>query len=359
MTVILRPEIATLPPYRQGKQASPGSFKLSSNENPAAPHPAIVEAIGASSWNRYPDASATLLREALAQRHGVTIDEVHVGAGSVALLHQFIQAAAGPGDEVVYAWRSFEAYPGIVTIAGAQSARVPLRVGGRHDPEAMLAAISGRTRVVLVCTPNNPTGPIVTEEEFAGFMARVPDTVLVILDEAYREFVDRPDAVDGVPLLERHPNLVVLRTFSKAYGLAGLRVGYAIGAPYLLDAARAAQISLSMTEPAQRAALAALEHEAEILVGVQELRERRARVVAALAEQGWRIPDAQGNFVWLPTGERTAQAEAVLERHGIVARVFAPEGIRVSIGEEESVAPLLTAAAELVETLHLGSEAHG
>jgi histidinol-phosphate aminotransferase len=179
--------------------------------------------------------------------------------------------------------------------------------------------------------------------------------VLVLLDEAYREFVTDPAAVDGIPLLKKYPNLVVLRTFSKAYGLAGLRVGYAVGPAYILDAARATAVPLSVTEPAQRAALAALDNESELLERVAVLIGRRAAVVAGLADGGWTgelaIPAAQGNFVWLPTGENTAAAAELLEAGGIVARVFPPDGIRVSIGEAESVETLLRAAARVVETL--------
>jgi histidinol-phosphate aminotransferase len=228
---------------------------------------------------------------------------------------------------------------------------VPNRADGGHDLDAMAAAITDRTRVILVCTPNNPTSVIVTAADFERFMDSVPDTVLVLLDEAYREFVTDPDAVNGLPLLERYPNLVVLRTFSKAYGLAGLRVGYAIGPAYILDAARATAIALSVIEPAQRAAVAALDHEDEYRAQVAELVERRDRIRDALRAQGWQLPEPQGNFVWLPTGEQTAAAAEVLEAHGIVARVFAPEGIRVSVGEEESVEKLLRAAEKVVSTL--------
>ncbi|CAN5225132.1 histidinol-phosphate transaminase [soil metagenome] len=357
MPVTLRPEIAALAPYRQGRPAPADAFKLSSNESPFPPLPAVLAAISDSSYNRYPDGAATALRVQLAERFGVSVDEVHVGAGSVSILHALVQAAASTGDEVLYAWRSFEAYPGMVTVAGATSVHVPNQRDGRHDLAAMAAAVTDRTRAVIVCSPNNPTSTIVTGAEFEAFMASVPETVLVLLDEAYREFVTDPDAVEGIPLLERYPNLVVLRTFSKAYGLAGLRVGYAIGPAYVLDAARAASIALSVTEPAQRAALAALESESErvLLAQVAELNERRARIVQELAGQGWdgewAVPTPQGNFVWLPTGAHTVAAAEVLEAHGIVARVFAPEGIRVSIGEAESVDKLLAATAEVVATL--------
>ena len=349
--MVLRSEIAALAPYRQGRAAAADAFKLSSNENPFPPLPGVLEAIAASSLNRYPDAGATALRVRLADRIGVSVDEVHVGAGSVAILQQLIQAAAGPGDEVLYAWRSFEAYPGLVAVAGATSVTVPVLSDGRHDLDAMAAAVTDRTRVVIVCTPNNPTSAIVTTAEFEAFMAEVPETVLVLLDEAYAEFVTDAHAVDGFSLLERYPNLVVLRTFSKAYGLAGLRVGYAAGPSYVLDAARSAAIPLSVTEPAQRAALAALDAERSLLDQVAVLVERRDRVRDGLRSAGWDIPEPQGNFVWLATGDDTAEAGMVFERHGIVTRVFAPDGIRISIGEEESVDKLLAAAAEVVATL--------
>lgn len=351
MAVILRPEIAALAPYRQGRPAPADAFKLSSNENPAPPHPAVLEAVATASLNRYPDGAATELRARLAERVGLTIDEIHVGAGSASILQQLFQAAAGPGDEIVYAWRSFEAYPGFVKVAGATSIQVPNAPGGRHDLDAIAAAVTDRTRVVVVCSPNNPTGPIVTAAEFAAFIEKIPETVLVLLDEAYREFVTDPHAVDGLAELERRPNLVVLRTFSKAYGLAGLRVGWAAGASYILDAARSAAIPLQVQETAQLAALAALEVEDEILVGVTGLIERRERVVAGLRELGWTLPEAQGNFVWLATGEETTAVAGMLEDDGIVGRVFAGEGIRVSIGEEGSVDRLLSSAARVVATL--------
>jgi histidinol-phosphate aminotransferase len=346
--VRLRPEIAALPPYRQGKQAAADAFKLSSNENPFEPLPGVVEALrGAVAVNRYPDASAAALRAALADKWGVTTDEVHVGAGSVSLLNQFVLAAAAPGDEVVYAWRSFEAYPGIVTVSGATSVPVPLRADGSHDLDAMAAAVTDRTRLVIVCSPNNPTGTTVSTHDFETFMAAVPSDLLVVLDEAYAEFVTADDAVRGGSLTERHPNLVVLRTFSKAYGLAALRVGYAIGASSVLDAARATAIPLSVTEQGQAAALASLELEGELLERVARLATLRDQVRQALLDQGWSVPDAQGNFVWLATGDDTARAAEVFERHGIVVRAFAPEGVRITIGEPASVDGLLRAAREL------------
>jgi histidinol-phosphate aminotransferase len=356
MAVTLRPEIAALPPYRQGRAAAAEAFKLSSNENPSPTHPAILAAIAESNLNRYPDGAATLLRARLAERAGVSIDELHVAAGSASILYQLVQAAAGPGDEVVYAWRSFEAYPLLVTVAGATSIQVPNLPGGRHDLDAMAAAITDRTRVVIVCSPNNPTSTIVTTAEFTAFMAKVPPTVMVILDEAYFEFVTDPHAVSGLVELDNHPNLVVLRTFSKAFGLAGLRVGWAVGPSYILDAARSAAIPLAVTEPAQRAAIAALDVEADLLAGVDELIERRTRVYEGLLAAGLVVPEPHGNFVWIAAGAETSAVAAVLEDDGIIGRVLGSDGIRVSIGEEESVERLLESAARVVATLPQAAE---
>jgi histidinol-phosphate aminotransferase len=348
----LRPEIAALPAYKQGKPAAAGGYKLSSNENPFPPHPAVLAALReAEDVNRYPDASALPLREELAARFGVTADEVHVGAGSVSLISQFITAAAGAGDEVVFPWRSFEAYPGLVVIAGATPVPVPLRADGGHDLDEMARRISDRTRVVLVCSPNNPTGVVVTRAEFERFMQSVPSDLLVLLDEAYAEFVRDPDAVDGRELIGRYPNLVVLRTFSKAWGLAGLRLGYGIGPEYVLDAARAAALPLSVTSAAQHAGLAALAHEEDLLERVEHIVTRRDAVLAGLRATGLDVPEAQGNFVWLGLGEDTALAAGILEAGAIVARVFPGEGVRISIGEAESVDQLLTASEEIVRNL--------
>jgi histidinol-phosphate aminotransferase len=341
-------------PYRQGRAAAEDAFKLSSNENPFPPLPAVLEAIAESSINRYPEGSAAALRELLGARHGISAEQVQVGAGSVSVLAQLISAAAAAGDEVVYSWRSFEAYPLLVSTAGATSVRVPNTPDHRHDLNAMAAAVTDRTRVVIVCSPNNPTSTIVTHDEFVAFMAQVASDVLVILDEAYIEFVDDVSAVRGTPLIGDYPNLVVLRTFSKAYGLAGLRVGYAIGAEYVMDAARSVAIPLSVTEPAQRAAIASLKHESELLDRVARLNRVRDQIWRGLVAQGWEIPQPHGNFVWLPTGAETTEAAEVFSRNGIVTRPLV-EGLRVSVGEAESVEKLLRASAEVVSMRRTGS----
>ncbi len=356
--VRLRPEIETLQPYRQGRPAADDAFKLSSNENPFEPLPSVLASLPLGAINRYPDATAGALRAILARRYGVEPGQVQVGAGSVSVLAQLITAAAAPGDEVVYSWRSFEAYPGLVTTAGATSVQVPNTADHGHDLPAMLAAINDRTRVVIVCSPNNPTSTVVSRAQFVDFMSAVPASVLVVLDEAYAEFVVDPDAVRGSTLLGDYPNLVLLRTFSKAYGLAGLRVGYAVGPEYVMDAARAVAIPLSVTGLAQQAAIASLEHEDELLERVARIKEVRQRIVDGLSAQGWRIPEPHGNFVWLPTGENTAAAAEVFARHSIVARALV-DGLRISVGEAESVDKLLSASAEVVGMRRTPSTAAG
>ncbi|WP_460775281.1 histidinol-phosphate transaminase [Microbacterium sp. GXF7504] len=353
--VRVRADIAALPAYKQGKPAGADAFKLSSNENPFDPLPSVLDAMRAhGAVNRYPDSAAGRLSARLAERYGVAPEEVHVGAGSVSILYQLVQAVAGPGDEVVYAWRSFEAYPLLAIAAGATRIEVPLRADGTHDLDAMAAAVTDRTRAVIVCSPNNPTGTVVTQDAFDAFVARIPEDVLVILDEAYAEFVTDGDAVDGLRAGVTRPNVVVLRTFSKAYGLAALRVGYAIGHRRVLDAARATAIPFSVTSPAQEAAIASLDAEAELLERVRVIVERRDRLAEALRGLGWDVPEAQGNFVWLPTGDETVAAAAAFDEGGIIVRAFVGDGMRISVGEEESVEKVTRIAASVVERLPEG-----
>lgn len=349
-SVRLRPEIAALQAYRQGRAANANAYKLSSNENPFDPLPGVAAAVrAAADFNRYPDASALDLRERIAERFGTDADEIHIGAGSVSILAQLILATSGPGDEVVYSWRSFEAYPGLVTVAGATSVHVPNDADHRHDVKAMADAVTDQTRMVIVCTPNNPTSTIVTADEFEYLMSRVPEHCLVVLDEAYAEFVSDATAVHGLPLRKHYPNLVVLRTFSKAYGLAGLRIGYAVGPSGILDAARSTAIPLSVTSQATAGAHASLDAEEALLERVHQIAVRRDAVWEELVGQGWPIPRPHGNFLWLPTADGTNDVAERLLDAGLVTRPFHPDGIRVSIGEDESVERLLMVLKELVE----------
>ncbi len=338
----VRPVVLDIPAYVPGRPPAPRegvtTYKLSSNENPNAPLPGVLEAAveAAGSMNRYPDMGCTALYEALAARLGVPTTHLAAGTGSVAVLYHLLQAFCEAGDEVVYAWRSFEAYPIAVAVTGATSVRVPLTSDARHDLDAMAAAVTERTKVVIVCSPNNPTGPAVTRSELEAFLAKVPAHVVVVLDEAYREFVRSEDPFDGVEVYRDRENVVAMRTFAKAYGLAGFRVGYAVAPEPIAAAVRACALPFGVSSVAQAAALASLEREPELLARVEGVVAERERVVSALREQGWPIPDAQGNFVWLALGDRTAGFAAAAEEAGIMVRPFAGEGVRVTIGEREA-----------------------
>ena len=335
--VPLRAVVQQIPAYVPGARVAAGaqSYKLSSNENPYPPLEPVRRAVEAAAvqLNRYPDMFATELGEALAAKHGVDPSAVVPGCGSVAVLGHVLEAFCDAGAEVVHAWRSFEAYPILVRLQGALPVEVPLVADGRHDLPAMAAAVTDRTRVVLVCSPNNPTGPAVRHDELVTFLAAVPTDVLVVLDEAYVEFVRQDDALRSAEILAAHPNVVLLRTFSKAYGLAALRVGYAVTHPDLARGIRTASTPFGVNHLAQVGALASLEAEAALLERVDAVVAERTRVVADLRAQGWTIPDAQGNFVWLPTGPRTVECANGAMRHGGLVRPFAGEGLRISIGE--------------------------
>ncbi len=349
----VRAAVRALPAYVPGRPpaARPGvrTYKLSSNENPHDPLPGVLEVAveAAGRMNRYPDMGCTELYAALADRLAVPVERLAAGTGSVAVLYHLLQAFCEPGDEVVYAWRSFEAYPIAVAVPGAVSVQVPLTADARHDLDAMADAITERTRVVLVCSPNNPTGPAVRRAELEAFLDRVPSHVLVVLDEAYREFVRDEDPFDGVEVQRSRANVVAMRTFAKAYGLAGFRVGYVVAAEPVAAAVRACALPFGVSSVAQAAAVASLAREDELLARVDRIVDERTRVADALRAQGWAVPDAQGNFVWLPLGERAAAFAAAAEEAGVMVRPFAGDGVRVSIGEPTGNDVLLEVAGRL------------
>ncbi|POX61336.1 histidinol-phosphate transaminase [Streptomyces sp. Ru62] len=345
----LRAELEGIPTYKPGKPAAAGgpvAYKLSSNENPYPPLPGVLESVSAAAcdFNRYPDMACTGLMNELSDRFGVPLSDLATGTGSVGVAQQLIQATSGPGDEVIYAWRSFEAYPIITQISGARSVQVPLTSGDVHDLDAMADAITDRTRLIFVCNPNNPTGTVVRRAELERFLDRVPADVLVVLDEAYREFIRDPEVPDGVELYRKRPNVCVLRTFSKAYGLAGLRVGFAIAHEPVAAALRKTAVPFGVSQLAQEAAIASLRAEDELLGRVGSLVCERTRVVDALRAQGWTVPETQANFVWLRLGESTVPFAQVCEEHGVVIRPFPGEGVRVTIGEAEANDIFLKAA---------------
>jgi histidinol-phosphate aminotransferase len=336
-----RAALDSIPSYKAGKPPAGGagpSYKLSSNENPYPPLPGVVAAATAAveGMNRYPDMSVRALHEAIAARHRVGVDQVATGAGSVAVFYHLLQALCAEGDEVVYAWRSFEAYPIAVGLTGARSVTVPVDADARHDLRAMADAVTDATKVVVVCSPNNPTGTAVHRDELLELFDAVPGHVMVVLDEAYREFVTDPDSVDGLEIARGRDNVVVLRTFSKAYGLAGLRVGYGIGTPEVADAIRKCALPFGVSQVAQNAAIASLQAEAELFERVDALVKERERVTTALRDMGWDIPDAQGNFLWFRLGEATLDFAAACDEAGVAVRPFAGDGARVSVGEPEA-----------------------
>ena len=345
--VRLRAAIAGLPAYKAGKPPEPfvgTAYKLSSNENPYPPLPGVLATAvaAAEEINRYPDFGSALLIDEIAKFTGVPAERVAVGTGSVGVLQQLVQATAGPGDEVLFAWRSFEAYPIITQIAGATAVTVPLRADETHDLDAMAAALTERTRLVLVCNPNNPTGAIVPRDELECFLDRVPEDVLVVLDEAYVEFVRDEDYPDGVAISLDRTNVCVLRTFSKAYGLAGLRVGYAVGPEPVAAALRACAVPFGVNIVAQAAAVESLRSQDALMERVDALVEERTRVLAALREidlagrYGVDLYDSQANFVWLRLGERSVDFAQACDAIGVTVRPYAPDGVRVTIGEQEA-----------------------
>ncbi|GII80667.1 putative phenylalanine aminotransferase [Sphaerisporangium rufum] len=339
-----------LPVYRPGKavvSAEGRSYKLSSNECPYDPLPSVVEAIAAAARevHRYPDAGCVRLTEALAARYGVPPEHVALGAGSVTVAQQLLETVGEPGAEVIYAWRSFEAYPLLADLSGVTSVRVPL-AAETHDLAAMAEAITPATRMIFVCNPNNPTGTANRAAELTAFLDRVPDDVLVVLDEAYREYVRDAGVPDGLGLYAERPNVAVLRTFSKAYGLAGLRVGYLIGHEPVATAVRKTMVPFAVNSIAQAAAIASLAAEDELLERVEAVVGERTRVREALLGQGWTVPPTEANFVWLRLGERTGEFAERCAVDGVAVRPYGAEGVRVSIGTPEANDAFLAAAGE-------------
>lgn len=348
----LLPQVHALPRYVPGARPQEGRrvVKLSSNEMPHPALPGVAEAAAAATDDagRYPDMASVDLVGALAERHGVAPDSVVVGGGSTAVLETILRATCAPGDEVVAAWRSFEAYPIAVQVTGARLVTVPVDDFGRHRPDAMIEAITDRTRVMLVCSPNNPTGPALTRTELVAALDRIPRRVLVLLDEAYIDFVTADDPTDGPSLIDEHPNLVVLRTFSKAYSLAGMRVGYALGHPELMSGIRAASTPFGVSAPAQAAAVAALDQQEEVRRRVAEVVVERERLVAGLRALGIDVPDAQGNFVWLPLGGRTTDFAAAAGDAGLLVRPFPGEGVRITAAEPADTDAVIAVAAQFL-----------
>lgn len=352
-SIPVRPVFDTLPSYAAGKPPAPVEgltrYKLSSNENPLGPVPEVARVLAEfDAVHRYPDPLSTALRTALSGQLGVDAEDIVTGAGSLGALNQILKTFAGVNadgvqDEVIYAWRSFEAYPILVGIMGARSVQVPNLPDGAHDLDAMAAAVTDRTRLILVCTPNNPTGPAVTESQIRSFLAKVPATVPVVIDEAYFEFCaassipeGEEPPLNGLDIYRDYPNVIILRTFSKAQGLAGLRVGYSISHPQITRHLRVAATPFAVSALAERAAVASIKHQEAVMARVRHIVAERERVTARLRELGYEFPSTYANFVWLPLGERTGEFVDLMNRNALSVRAFGSEGVRVSIGEVEA-----------------------
>ncbi|GAB3796821.1 histidinol-phosphate transaminase [Micromonospora zhanjiangensis] len=351
---LTRPDLDVLPNYVPGRNPAdlarelglPKAIKLASNEVPYGPLPGVVEAVTEAvvSSHRYPDMGVVALRDALADQYGVAADRIATGCGSVALAEHLVRATCLPGDELLYAWRSFEAYPIIAATSGVTSVQVPNDAGHGHDLAAMAAAVTDRTRMILVCNPNNPTGTSVRRAELDRFLDAVPNDVLVVLDEAYREFVTDPEVPDGLAAYGDRANVVVLRTLSKAWGLAGLRIGFLVGQPAVADAVRKVVTPFSTSLAAQAAALAALTQAEEVRRRSALVVAERERVTELVRKLVPDVPASQANFVWLPLGDRAVDFAKACEARGVIVRPFAGDGVRVTIGTPEENDTFLAAA---------------
>ncbi|QUR69340.1 pyridoxal phosphate-dependent aminotransferase [Mycobacterium spongiae] len=354
MTARLRPELAGLPVYVPGKTV-PGAIKLASNETVLGPLPSVRAAIehATNTVNRYPDNGCVQLKAALA-RHlssagpaDFASEHVAVGCGSVSLCQQLVQITASVGDEVIFGWRSFELYLPQVQVAGANPIPVPL-TDHTYDLEAMLAAITERTRLIFVCNPNNPTSTVVDPDALTRFVQTVPPHILVAIDEAYVEYIRDGMLPDSPQLVRTHSNVVVLRTFSKAYGLAGLRVGYAIGQPDVITALDKAYVPFTVSSVAQAAAIASLDAADELLARTDAVVVERTRVATELRAAGFTVSPTQSNFVWLPLEGRTRDFVEQAAEARIVLRPYGTDGVRVTIGAPDENDALLEFARSWV-----------
>jgi histidinol-phosphate aminotransferase len=363
VTVTFAEKLARIPGYQAGVPkgqapeaiASGGIAQLASNESPFSPHPKVVDAIrgAATAMNRYPDPGATLLRQRIAERYETEPGLVAVGNGSCEILLAAAEALCEPGSEIVYSWPSFSMYPYLAALSGAREVRVPLADGEVHDLEAMASEVTAATQLAIVCNPNNPTGTHLPAAQVAAFCERLPGHVTIVLDEAYVEFQtdDDPDAT--VDLLADFPNLVVLRTFSKVYGLAGLRVGFAIGSAKFRAAVDAVRQPFSVNALAQAAAAEAILHQDDVERRVEQTLVERVRVEEGLRELGLTTAATQANFSWMDLGEADEkELVAGLGERQIAVRPGTPLGgpghIRVSYGTPAENDRFLAALGELL-----------
>jgi histidinol-phosphate aminotransferase len=361
----VRPALAGLIPYEPGKPVEEVQrelglarvIKLASNEGPLGPFPEALEAMerAAAELNRYPDGGAYRLRSALAERHGVRFEEIAVGSGADALIDGISQAVLDPGDEIVCGWPSFPSYVISGLKLGAEPVRVPLHEP-RYDLEALVGAVTPRTKLVYVCHPNNPTGTINTRAELDAYFERVPEHVLTVLDQAYFEYIDDPEYADGIDeYFKAGRKVMVLRTFSKIYGLAGLRVGYGVADAEVVTALGKTRRAFDLTTPAQEAALASLDTAGELGRRRQQNAQGRAELERLLRDAGYDVVGpAAGNFVFAEVGDDAQTLFDALLRQGVIVRPLAgfgaPHAIRVTVGTPDEHAFLAQALARVGTT---------
>jgi histidinol-phosphate aminotransferase len=357
VTVRLRPELADIPAYTPGKTV-PGAIKIASNETVQGPLPSVRAAIekSADTINRYPDNGYVELKDRLAKHVNFAPEHISVGCGSVSLCQQLIQITSTVGDEVLFGWRSFEIYPLQVRTAGATPVQVPLR-DHTFDLDAMLSAITDRTRLIFVCNPNNPTSTVVDPAALARFVEAVPPHILIALDEAYVEYIREPMLPDSFGLVRDHRNVVVLRTFSKAYGLAGLRIGYAVADPDIITALGKVYVPFTATSISQAAAIASLDAADELLSRTDAVVADRNRITAALREAGYTVPDSQANFVWLPMPGRAGAFAEAAANNRIIVRPYGEDGVRVTIAAPHENDAFLDFARNWISPGHSGVNA--
>jgi histidinol-phosphate aminotransferase len=361
MAVTFADKLALMPHYEAGLHVSEARetyetddvVKLASNECPWPPHPAVLEVISqeAASAHRYPDQHARLLRRRIAERYDFDPAGIAVGNGSCEILLAAAVALCEPGAEIVYAWPAFSIYPHLAALSGAREIRVPLTDDYVHDLEAMLTEVTAATQLVLICNPNNPTGTHIPAAEVAAFVDRVPDHVTVILDEAYVEFQVNDDVDQTVDLMRRYPNLVVLRTFSKVYGLAGLRVGYGLSSAKFRSAVHAVRQPFPVNALAQAAAAEAILHQDEVTERVERTVAERLRVEEEVREMGLATAETHANFSWVALGDRDeAEVVEALGRAGVIVRAGEGLGgsghIRVTYGTQPENERFLEAIRE-------------
>ncbi len=355
----VKPHIAALEPYQPGKPIEElerelgiaGAVKLASNENPLGPSPRAVEAIrkAAGEVHLYPDGSCHALRHELAARLGVSERALVFGTGSDEVLELVAKSFLAPGDEAVHAWPSFAMYPIVIRGMGAEPVAVPLDAHAVHDLDAMLAAVGERTRVVFLCNPNNPTGTSVGAAAVDRFVRELPEDVVLVVDEAYVEYARRPDFPDSLALVQRRPSTLVLRTFSKIYGLAGLRVGYGIGGEELVSYLERARHPFTVSLPAQRAALAALDDREHLERSRRVNAEGATYLERELSTLGLEVWPTDANFVLVRI--RRGIADELL-REGIIVRALdgfgLPGHVRITIGTQEQNRRLVEALGRLL-----------